>query len=99
MRKLGRVRPPRAVPVDAFQQIRCALGRWTPLTRFCEDGALEIDNNAAERRAYLELALRLKGYLSKSDAPPPGPTIAEILWWSWQKREEAEGAREEGTEA
>jgi len=29
--------------------IHYALGRWTQLLRFCSDGALEIDNNAAER--------------------------------------------------
>lgn len=29
--------------------INYALGRWTALLRFCEDGRVEIDNNAAER--------------------------------------------------
>ena len=29
--------------------VRYALKNWTALTRFCEDGDLEIDNNAAER--------------------------------------------------
>jgi hypothetical protein len=27
--------------------IHYALGRWTPLIRYCDDGALEIDNNTA----------------------------------------------------
>jgi hypothetical protein len=27
--------------------IHYALGRWTPLLRYCDDGGLEIDNNAA----------------------------------------------------
>jgi hypothetical protein len=26
--------------------INYALGRWTALLRFCEDGRIEIDNNA-----------------------------------------------------
>ena len=29
--------------------IRYALSRWTALTRYLEDGRVEIDNNAAER--------------------------------------------------
>jgi transposase len=29
--------------------IRYVLGRWVSLTRFCDDGRIEIDNNAAER--------------------------------------------------
>jgi len=42
--------------------IRYALGRWTALTRYCDDGALEIDNNAAER-AIRAVALGRKNYL------------------------------------
>jgi transposase len=34
---------------DVTVAIHYALGRWTPLLRYCDDGALEIDNNAAER--------------------------------------------------
>jgi transposase len=29
--------------------MRYALSRWAALTRYCDDGRLEIDNNAAER--------------------------------------------------
>jgi transposase len=29
--------------------IRYALGRWNALMRFCDDGRIEIDNNAADR--------------------------------------------------
>jgi hypothetical protein len=29
--------------------VRYALGRWEALPRFCNDGGIEIDNNAAER--------------------------------------------------
>jgi hypothetical protein len=29
--------------------IRYALERWNALLRFCEDGRVEMDNNAAER--------------------------------------------------
>ena len=32
---------------DITKAIRYALQRWDVLTRFCEDGRLEIDNNAA----------------------------------------------------
>src|SRR5262249_46788614 len=42
--------------------IHYALGRWTPLMRYCNDGSLEIDNNAAER-ALRAVALGRKNYL------------------------------------
>ena len=38
------------------------LSRWTALLRFCEDGRLEIDNNAAER-ALRAVAIGRKNYL------------------------------------
>lgn len=48
--------------------IRYALGRWSALTRYCEQGLLEIDNNAAER-ALRAVALGRKNYLfAGSDA-------------------------------
>jgi transposase len=39
-----------------------ALGRWAALVRYCDDGRLEIDNNAAER-ALRAVALGRKNYL------------------------------------
>lgn len=42
--------------------IRYALGRWPGLVRYCADGRLEIDNNAAER-ALRCVALGRKNYL------------------------------------
>jgi hypothetical protein len=39
-----------------------ALGRWPALLRYCDDGLLEIDNNAAER-ALRAVALGRKNYL------------------------------------
>ena len=48
--------------------IRYVLGRWTALTRFCDDGRIEIDNNAAER-ALRCVAIGRKNYLfAGSDA-------------------------------
>jgi len=47
---------------DVTVAIHYALGRWTPLLRYCEDGRLEIDNNAAER-ALRAVALGRKNYL------------------------------------
>ena len=35
--------------VDAGTAIRYATTRWEALTRYCDNGAIEIDNNAAER--------------------------------------------------
>jgi len=39
-----------------------ALARWQALTRYCTDGRIEIDNNAAER-ALRTVALGRKNYL------------------------------------
>ncbi|MCC2597848.1 IS66 family transposase [Pusillimonas sp. MFBS29] len=48
--------------------IRYALTRWTALTRYVDDGCIEIDNNAAER-ALRVVALGRKNYLfAGSDA-------------------------------
>ena len=42
--------------------IQYALTRWTALTRYCEDGLIEVDNNTAER-ALRAVALGRKNYL------------------------------------
>ena len=42
--------------------IRYALSNWVALTRYCEDGRLEVDNNAAER-ALRAVALGRKNWL------------------------------------
>jgi hypothetical protein len=53
---------------DVAVAIHYALGRWTQLLRYVDDGRLEIDNNAAER-ALRAVALGRKNYLFQgSDA-------------------------------
>jgi transposase len=47
---------------DTAMAVRYALGRWEALMRYCDDGRLEIDNNAAER-ALRAVALGRKNYL------------------------------------
>jgi len=48
--------------------IRYTLSRWAALTRYCEDGRIEIDNSAAER-TLRAVALGRKNYLfAGSDA-------------------------------
>ena len=47
---------------DTAAAIRYALSRWHALTRYIEDGMLEIDNNAAER-ALRVVALGRKNFL------------------------------------
>ena len=47
---------------DLAAAIRYALSRWAALTRYLDDGRLEIDNNAAER-AIRPLALGRKNWL------------------------------------
>ena len=53
---------------DTTAAIRYALTLWVALTRYCDDGRLEIDNNAAER-ALRAVTLGRKNYLfAGSDA-------------------------------
>ena len=53
---------------DLARAIGYTLSRWTALTRYCDDGRIEIDNNAAER-AIRAVALGRKNYLfAGSDA-------------------------------
>lgn len=53
---------------ELAQAIGYTLSRWTALTRYCDDGRIEIDNNAAER-ALRAVALGRKNYLfAGSDA-------------------------------
>jgi transposase len=47
---------------DTAAAIRYALSRWAALTRYIDDGKIEIDNNAAER-ALRVVALGRKNYL------------------------------------
>ncbi len=48
-----------------------ALNRWQALTRYCDDGRIEIDNNAIER-ALRVVALGRKDCLSVSRRRPHG---------------------------
>ena len=53
---------------DLAGAIRYALGRWTALTRYLDDGTIEIDNNPVER-AIRPIALGRKNWLfAGSDA-------------------------------
>jgi transposase len=53
---------------DLAGAIHYALARWRALTRYCEDGRIDIDNNAAER-SLRAVALGRKNYLfAGSDA-------------------------------
>ena len=47
---------------DIALAVRYALGRWEALMRYCDNGRLEIDNNAAER-ALRVVALGRKNFL------------------------------------
>lgn len=47
---------------EVTSAIGYALGRWPALLRYCDDGRVEIDNNAAER-ALRAVALGRKNYL------------------------------------
>jgi transposase len=47
---------------DTTAAINYALNQWQALTRYCDDGLIEIDNNAAER-SLRAVALGRKNYL------------------------------------
>jgi len=47
---------------ETAEAIRYALSRWRALTRYLDDGLIEIDNSAAER-ALRAVALGRKNYL------------------------------------
>ncbi|MBB5059620.1 hypothetical protein HDF16_004346 [Granulicella aggregans] len=47
---------------DMAGAIRYAISRWTALTRYLDDGEVEIDNNAAERELRV-VAVGRKNYL------------------------------------
>jgi transposase len=47
---------------DTTTAVQYALRRWEALTRYADDGGLEIDNNAAER-SLRAVALGRKNYL------------------------------------
>ena len=53
---------------DMAGAIRYALARWTALTRYLDDGTVEIDNTAAER-ALRVVALGRKNYLFAGSNP------------------------------
>jgi hypothetical protein len=62
---------------DLAGAVHYALARWRALTRYCEDGRIEIDNNIAER-SLRAIALGRKNYLfAGSDA---GGERAAILY-------------------
>jgi hypothetical protein len=53
---------------DTAMAVRYALGRWEALMRYCDDGGIEIDNNAAER-SLRAVVMGRKNYLfNGSDA-------------------------------
>ena len=65
---LSATKPKLSQKTDLAAAIRYTLARWKALTRFVDDGKLEIDNNAAER-SIRPLALGRKNYLfAGSDA-------------------------------
>jgi hypothetical protein len=55
--------------------IRYALGRWDALARYCDDGHIAIDNNAAER-ALRCVAVGRKNYLFAGSETNPATWVA-----------------------
>ena len=53
---------------DTARAVRYALGRWEALMRYCDDGRIEIDNNAAERSLRAVVLGRKNFLFAGSDA-------------------------------
>src|SRR5271157_4040360 len=53
---------------DTAKAVRYALGRWEALMRYCDDGRIEIDNNAAERSLRAVVLGRKNFLFAGSDA-------------------------------
>jgi transposase len=61
--------------------IRYALTRWKALIRYCDDGRIDIDNNAAER-ALRAVALGRKNFLFAGSGSAPRTAASSLTWWS-----------------
>jgi hypothetical protein len=59
---------PAASGGSALMAVRYALGRWEALLRYCDDGRIEIDNNAAERSLRAVVLGRENYLFNGSDA-------------------------------
>src|SRR6185437_4274103 len=67
-----------AWPRSPAEAIRYALARRPDLTRFLDDGRIELDNNPVER-AIRPIALGRKNYpFAGSDGGVPWPTICSL---------------------
>lgn len=66
-----------SVKSDLAAAIHYALKRWTALTRYCDDGGIEIDNNAAERTLRGPVLSRKNFLFAGSDA---GGERAAVLY-------------------
>jgi len=67
---------------ELARAIGYTLSRWQALTRYCHDGRIEIDNNAAER-ALRAVALAAKIFYSQAPMPEvsalPLSTVSSAL--------------------
>jgi len=54
---------------DTTVAVKYALGRWEALTRYTEDGSLEIDNNAANAASGISRGMPTSG-LCRAISPP-----------------------------
>jgi transposase len=61
---------------DTAASIQYALNRWPALLRYCDDGAIEIDNSAAER-ALRGIAIGRRNYVF-AGADSGGERVAAI---------------------
>jgi hypothetical protein len=76
---------------DTALAVRYALGRWEALLRYCDDGRLEIDNNAAERSLRAVVLGRKNCLVSKICGLISVPEAArgcDIGLFPWHRRYE-----------
>jgi hypothetical protein len=54
---------------DTTTAVKYALSRWQALTRYADDGGLEIDNNAADAASGISTGMPTSG-LCRAISPP-----------------------------
>ena len=84
---------------DVAVTIRYALERWSALLRYCEDGRVEMDNNAAERAlravALGRTTIGLRDRTREENARPP----SRVCWVGQAERDRSGSIPELGAAA
>jgi hypothetical protein len=64
---------------DTAAAVKYALGRWEALTRYAEDGRLEIDNNGAHAACGMNQGMPTSGLCRAISAPTDSERVSAAL--------------------